>query len=166
MVKVGKYFLPTDFVVLEMEESYLHLIILGRPFLATGRALIDVEQGELILRIHDEQFTFHVFKPSHDLDQEKECMKDDLSDTNLKEAPIEPSPENLKSHLKEKEEVKVTLQTKEIKEELGSQLSHETRKKDPHDTGTGVLLEEGKRVGKKTPKGWKNKKIPTEDFFS
>ncbi|XP_072087259.1 uncharacterized protein [Arachis hypogaea] len=54
LVKLGKYFLPTDFVVLEMKESYLHPIILGRPFLATAKALIDVEQRELILRIHDE----------------------------------------------------------------------------------------------------------------
>ncbi|RYR29961.1 hypothetical protein Ahy_B01g054663 [Arachis hypogaea] len=43
LVKVGNYFFPTDFVILEMEESHLHPIILGRPFLATARALIDVE---------------------------------------------------------------------------------------------------------------------------
>ncbi|XP_057760599.1 uncharacterized protein LOC130980976 [Arachis stenosperma] len=102
LVKVGMYFLPTDFVILEMEESYLHPIILGRPFLATARALIDVEQGELILRIHDEQLTFHVFKASHDLDQEKECLKIDFGNTNMKEEPNESAPENLKSCLKEK----------------------------------------------------------------
>ncbi|XP_015932839.1 uncharacterized protein LOC107459141 [Arachis duranensis] len=54
LVKVGKYFFPTNFVVLEMEESYLHPIILRRPFFATAKALIDVEKGELILRIHEE----------------------------------------------------------------------------------------------------------------
>ncbi|RYR09008.1 hypothetical protein Ahy_B05g076970 [Arachis hypogaea] len=54
LVKVGNYFLPTDFVILEMEESHLHPIILRRPFLAIARALIDVERGELILRVHDE----------------------------------------------------------------------------------------------------------------
>ncbi|XP_016199604.1 uncharacterized protein LOC107640607 [Arachis ipaensis] len=54
LVKVGNYYLPTYFVVLDMEESYLHPTILGRPFLATGRSLIDVEQGELILSVHDE----------------------------------------------------------------------------------------------------------------
>ncbi|XP_016206566.1 uncharacterized protein LOC107646938 [Arachis ipaensis] len=54
LVKLENYFLPTDFVVLDMEESYLHPIILRRPFLATGKALIDVEQEELILKIHDE----------------------------------------------------------------------------------------------------------------
>ncbi|XP_015970189.1 uncharacterized protein LOC107493637 [Arachis duranensis] len=54
LVKVGNYFLPIDFVILDMEESYFHPVILGRPFLVTGWALINVEQGELILRIHDE----------------------------------------------------------------------------------------------------------------
>ncbi|XP_057755918.1 uncharacterized protein LOC130975103 [Arachis stenosperma] len=39
LVKVGNYFLPTDFVILEIEESHLHPIILGRPFVATTRAL-------------------------------------------------------------------------------------------------------------------------------
>ncbi|XP_057755911.1 uncharacterized protein LOC130975096 [Arachis stenosperma] len=70
LLKVGNYFLPTDFVILEMEENHIHPIILGRPFLATARALIDVERGELILRIHDEQLTFSVFKPSQEADQE------------------------------------------------------------------------------------------------
>jgi len=50
LLKVGKYFLPTDFIILDMEDSHTHPIILGRPFLATARALIDVEKGELILR--------------------------------------------------------------------------------------------------------------------
>ncbi|XP_057740078.1 uncharacterized protein LOC130957225 [Arachis stenosperma] len=77
LLKVGKYFLPTDFVILDMEESHTHPIILGRPFLATARALIDVEQGELILRIHDERLSFNIFKFSQEADQEdKEPSKD------------------------------------------------------------------------------------------
>ncbi|WVZ24189.1 hypothetical protein V8G54_002733 [Vigna mungo] len=43
LVKVDKLIFPADFVVLNMEEDAKVLIILGRPFLATGRALIDVE---------------------------------------------------------------------------------------------------------------------------
>ncbi|XP_057760667.1 uncharacterized protein LOC130981045 [Arachis stenosperma] len=70
LLKVGKYFLPTDFVILDMEESHLHPIILGRPFLATARALIDVEKGEIILRIHDEQLSFSVFELSLEKDEE------------------------------------------------------------------------------------------------
>ena len=42
LVKVDKFIFPADFIVLDMEEDKEILIILGRPFLATGRAMIDV----------------------------------------------------------------------------------------------------------------------------
>ncbi|XP_057734155.1 uncharacterized protein LOC130949459 [Arachis stenosperma] len=77
LVKVGNYFLPTDFVILEMEENPIHPIILGRPFLATAKALIDVERGELVLRIHEEQLTFNVFKPSQEVDHDNEESKEE-----------------------------------------------------------------------------------------
>ncbi|XP_057986650.1 uncharacterized protein LOC131171198 [Hevea brasiliensis] len=44
-IKVGKFFIPVDFVVLEMEEDIQIPIILGRPFLATAGAIIDVKMG-------------------------------------------------------------------------------------------------------------------------
>ena len=37
LVKVGKFVLPADFVILDMEEDDSIPIILGRPFLATGK---------------------------------------------------------------------------------------------------------------------------------
>ncbi|XP_057756005.1 uncharacterized protein LOC130975199 [Arachis stenosperma] len=77
LIKVGNYYLPTDFVVLEMDENSIYPIILGRPFLATARVLIDVERRELVLRIHDEQLTFNVFKPSQESDHDnRELMKE------------------------------------------------------------------------------------------
>jgi len=42
LVKVDKFIFPVDFVVLDMEEDEDVQIILGRPFLATGKTLIDV----------------------------------------------------------------------------------------------------------------------------
>ena len=45
-----------------MEEDHEVPLILGRPFLAIGRVMIDVQQGNLILRINDEHVTFNVFK--------------------------------------------------------------------------------------------------------
>ncbi|XP_062100466.1 uncharacterized protein LOC133806372 [Humulus lupulus] len=42
LVKVGKFIFPANFTILDMEEDENIPIILGRPFLATGRALIDV----------------------------------------------------------------------------------------------------------------------------
>ena len=62
LVKVDKFIFPKDFIVLDMEEDKEIPIILGRPFLATGRALIDVQKGELKLRVQDDKVTFNVFK--------------------------------------------------------------------------------------------------------
>ncbi|KAL5558879.1 hypothetical protein UlMin_035090 [Ulmus minor] len=62
LVKVDKFIFPADFIVLDMEEDREVPLILGRPFLATGRTLIDVHQGKLILRVQDEQVTFNVFE--------------------------------------------------------------------------------------------------------
>ena len=42
LVKVDKIFFPTDFIILDMQEDKEVPIILGRPFLATGRVMIDV----------------------------------------------------------------------------------------------------------------------------
>ena len=42
LVKVDMFIFPANFIVLDMEEDKEILIILGRPFLATGRAMIDV----------------------------------------------------------------------------------------------------------------------------
>ncbi|KAL5549750.1 hypothetical protein UlMin_004981 [Ulmus minor] len=44
------------------EEDREVPLILGRPFLATGRTLIDIHQGKLILRVQDEQVIFNVFE--------------------------------------------------------------------------------------------------------
>ncbi|XP_052110247.1 uncharacterized protein LOC127741561 [Arachis duranensis] len=62
LVKVGDFIFPADFVVLDLEEEAKASIILGRPFLATAGAIIDVQKGELTLRLHDEKLVFNVFK--------------------------------------------------------------------------------------------------------
>ena len=51
LVKVNKFVFPADFIILDMEEDQDIPIILGRPFLATGRTLIDVQKGELTMRV-------------------------------------------------------------------------------------------------------------------
>nr|GEY67272.1 reverse transcriptase domain-containing protein [Tanacetum cinerariifolium]GEY71146.1 reverse transcriptase domain-containing protein [Tanacetum cinerariifolium] len=53
-VKVGKFYFPVDFVVLDFIVDPRVSLILGRPFLSIAHALIDVYEGEIILR-HDEQ---------------------------------------------------------------------------------------------------------------
>ncbi|GJU02200.1 reverse transcriptase domain-containing protein [Tanacetum coccineum] len=53
-VKVGKFYFPVDFVILDFAADPRVPLILGRPFLSTAHALIDVYEGEIILR-HDDQ---------------------------------------------------------------------------------------------------------------
>ena len=62
LVKVDKFIFPADFIVLYMEEDKEIPIILGRPFLTTGRAMIDVQGGELKLRVQEDEVKFNVFK--------------------------------------------------------------------------------------------------------
>ena len=62
LVKVDKFIFPADFIVLDMEEDKEIPIILGRPFLAIGRAMIDVQRGELKLRVQEEEVKFNVFE--------------------------------------------------------------------------------------------------------
>ena len=60
LVKVDKFMFPVDFLVLNMEEDREIPLILGRPFLATGRALIDVHSGNLTLRVNDKEVHFNI----------------------------------------------------------------------------------------------------------
>ena len=62
LVKVGKFIFPVDFVVMKMEEDNKVPLLLGRPFLATGFALIDVQKGELTLRVGNEAVHFNLDK--------------------------------------------------------------------------------------------------------
>nr|GEX46703.1 reverse transcriptase domain-containing protein [Tanacetum cinerariifolium] len=59
-VKVGKFHFPTDFVVVDFEANPRVPLILGRSFLMTGRALIDVYEEEITLRVNDESVTFNL----------------------------------------------------------------------------------------------------------
>nr|GEU29206.1 reverse transcriptase domain-containing protein [Tanacetum cinerariifolium] len=59
-IKVGKFHFPTDFVVVDFEADPRVPLILGRSFLRTGRALIDVYGEEITLRVNDESVTFNL----------------------------------------------------------------------------------------------------------
>ncbi|GKD33874.1 reverse transcriptase domain-containing protein, partial [Tanacetum coccineum] len=63
-VKVGKFHFLADFVVVDYDADPRVPLILGRPFLRTGRALIDVYGEELTLRVDDKAVTFKVGQTS------------------------------------------------------------------------------------------------------
>ncbi|GKE54909.1 reverse transcriptase domain-containing protein [Tanacetum coccineum] len=63
-VKVGKFYFPADFIVVDYDVDPRVPLILGRPFLRTTGALIDVYGEELTLRVDDEAITFKVVQTS------------------------------------------------------------------------------------------------------
>nr|GFB49510.1 reverse transcriptase domain-containing protein [Tanacetum cinerariifolium] len=63
-VKVGMFHFPADFVVVDFEPDLRVPLILGRCFLKTGRALIDVHKGELTLCITNEAITYNLDQTS------------------------------------------------------------------------------------------------------
>ncbi|PIN10813.1 DNA-directed DNA polymerase [Handroanthus impetiginosus] len=95
LVKVDKFIFPADFVVLDMEADSEIPIILGRPFLATDRTLIDVQKGELTMRVQDQQITFNVFKAMKFSNESNECFVVSLFDKlagneSIAEQPLDP----------------------------------------------------------------------------
>jgi hypothetical protein len=61
-VRVRDFFVPVDFVVLSMDVDTRTPLILGRPFLSTANANLDVGAREIRLNINDEEEWF-TFKP-------------------------------------------------------------------------------------------------------
>nr|XP_009784396.1 PREDICTED: uncharacterized protein LOC104232812 [Nicotiana sylvestris] len=85
LVQVGKFVFPTDFFILECRVDEEIPIILGRPFWATERALIDCETGELKLSVNDDEITFNVQKPMWRTSEFTNCSLIEVVDVILEE---------------------------------------------------------------------------------
>ncbi|XP_038891676.1 uncharacterized protein LOC120081070 [Benincasa hispida] len=60
LVKVDNFIFPADFIILDYEADKDVPIILGRPFLSTGKVLIDVHKQELTMRVDNQEVKFNV----------------------------------------------------------------------------------------------------------
>ncbi|GKE47665.1 reverse transcriptase domain-containing protein [Tanacetum coccineum] len=82
LIKIDKFVLPIDFVILDMREDSRIPIILGRPFIATARAMIDVFNKKITLRVGSEEVIFDVDKSmKRPLTKDNECYRIDDLDT-------------------------------------------------------------------------------------
>ena len=72
LVTVGKFVFPVDFIILDMEVDSQVPLLLGRPFLATGAALIDMQKGVLTLRVGEEAAAFNLIKGMQNIDIDRE----------------------------------------------------------------------------------------------
>ncbi|CAH9064555.1 unnamed protein product [Cuscuta epithymum] len=82
-VQVGKYFIPCDFVVLDMDEDERVPVILGRPFLATAGAIIDVKKGTLKIEVGDERVEFNIFQTTKNPACVESCWRVDIADESV-----------------------------------------------------------------------------------
>ncbi|XP_049385643.1 uncharacterized protein LOC125849714 [Solanum stenotomum] len=62
LVKVDRFIFMANFVILDCEIDAEIPIILGRQFLVTRRALVDVERGKLKFHVNDDEVAFNICK--------------------------------------------------------------------------------------------------------
>ena len=60
LVKVKSFIFSAYFVILDCEVDFEVPIILARPFLATSRALVDMDKGQMKFQLNNEEATFNV----------------------------------------------------------------------------------------------------------
>ncbi|OIT02500.1 hypothetical protein A4A49_56776, partial [Nicotiana attenuata] len=60
LVRVDKFVFPVDFIVVDMEVNKELPLILGRPFLCIGRAILDIYEGQLMLKVGNEKVVFQM----------------------------------------------------------------------------------------------------------
>jgi hypothetical protein len=118
-VKVGHHFILVDFVVLEMGEREKPPLILGRPFLKTVGATIDVGKGEIMFDINGERSSFK-FRPCLEACNMIEVKNVPPHRRIVKEEPRE------KERLKKKKEPK-KKDVKKIKEVVASVKTKEEK---------------------------------------
>ncbi|XP_061339518.1 uncharacterized protein LOC133286136 [Gastrolobium bilobum] len=102
LIKVDKFISPADFIVLDMEEESEIPLLLGRPFLATARSMIVVEQGKLEQRMNDETITINVFDAMKNSSDQSDCFRLDVFEEVVKEGKVDD--QELEEELKTQEE--------------------------------------------------------------
>lgn len=125
LVKVGRFVFPVDFVIMDMKEDSEYPLLLERLFLATGRAMIDMEAREVMLRIKDEHIKFNVFDVQIPNQGEvrvikcKEVMEDMIEELEARSG----STDHLERVVRDsssKEDLNLDQETEEILEQLNS----------------------------------------------
>nr|GEW97769.1 reverse transcriptase domain-containing protein [Tanacetum cinerariifolium] len=79
LVEVSKFTFPVDFIILEMEEDSKVSLILGRPFLHTADAVIQINQKQLNLRVGTKRMIFNIDSAmKHSYSNDDTCFSIDV----------------------------------------------------------------------------------------
>ncbi|XP_042067170.1 uncharacterized protein LOC121810473 [Salvia splendens] len=80
LVKIDKFIILVDFIVLDMPEDKEVPILFGRPFLATGDVLLGAKDNSVTFRVNGEQLTINVEKAMKHPNDAKACFRVDVLD--------------------------------------------------------------------------------------
>nr|GFB16731.1 DNA-directed DNA polymerase [Tanacetum cinerariifolium] len=164
-VKVGMFHFPADFVVVDIEPDPRVPLILGRCFLKTDRALIDVHKGELTLRVENEAITYNLDQTSRylaDYDQ-MTANKIDVTDEACEDDPAPSLPNHVQSVPLFKNELKA-CEAKTIKSSVDK--PHEVELKDLPPHLEYAFLEGDNKLPGINPKFYTHKILIEEDYKS
>ena len=156
LMQIEKFIFPVDFVILDMKEDEVPLI-LGRPLTKTAKVIVDVDKGKILVRSHDEEVKFNLFNDV------TKCTADE----NGKQEEIPRNSEKMKSS-KSKEKV-IHHEKLEAKGDNQGKLVEG----EEYRPGQPIMLNAGRGRGrKKTRKLWvikelkKDGKIEVEEPYS
>ncbi|WVZ48697.1 hypothetical protein U9M48_000116 [Paspalum notatum var. saurae] len=166
LVRIRNFLIPVDFVVLDMEIDAKTPLILGRPFLSTADATIDVGAGKVHLNINGKKETF-AFKPKVEQCNKVKTFKcqakKDKPKANTGTNPSNSKEDSLVKFMLKKLKIEAKIQQKEYERAMQRRRlrSQETRCDRPRTAPGGKAPE--KRHGAKskltTPK-WPTKLAP------
>ncbi|XP_015969172.1 uncharacterized protein LOC107492637 [Arachis duranensis] len=128
MVKVENHYISASFIVLDVRQDEDDCVILGRPFLAMAKALINVAKGEMVFQLGEDYILFKMSNPN---------FPSNKKETTVQHLVCQPS---------------LSVQSFTEPPDINSKF------------GVGHPSTSSKHKGtkKKVPKGWKDKKVPTE----
>ncbi|XP_019450676.1 PREDICTED: uncharacterized protein LOC109352946 [Lupinus angustifolius] len=78
LVKVDKFLILVDFVVIDISEDVEIPLILGRPFIRTTKMGMDMENGKLIVQVEDVEIPIDIFKAMHHPRDQGQCFQIDI----------------------------------------------------------------------------------------
>ncbi|XP_017970393.1 PREDICTED: uncharacterized protein LOC108660652 [Theobroma cacao] len=108
LLKVGHLYIPVDFIMLEIKDDVEIPLILGRPFLATVGAIIDVKNDKITFKVREEEVIFNLFNATqypytnsyYKVDSVNEGKGKPISPPSTTQAPtLETKPPPLSSYL-------------------------------------------------------------------
>jgi hypothetical protein len=85
LVTVDDKLFPADFVIMDIEADPDAPILLGKPFLTTGKEIIDMATGNVTFRVDGNEVTFNVKEMMNQKKEKIECYQVDVVETLVEE---------------------------------------------------------------------------------